>query len=241
MPGVMLWIWDGTKWVKALGDAEGHLQVDILSGAAVETRPHGYDGADWQTLLVEAAALRNLRVRLFDGANGIDSELLSQTNVPGAERALDTIACLYLWDSFNSQWHPIGIPFLKGDADIGFGTMPVAPWVWNGATWDRMYSWTGGIQKVGRAEIDSTTVRKTAVGQVVAGAHELYWISCNPAAGNSVWELTDAIIALQPIALDHFHTGREGHVMTYDPPMKFTTGIYLETLTNMTSVVFCYV
>lgn len=84
------------------------------------------------------------------------------------------------------------------------------------------------------------TVRMVAAGLVVAGAHDLYWLSCNPAAGNSVWELTDSLVALAPIVIDHFHTGREGHVMTFHPPIHFATGIYLETFANMTSVVLCY-
>lgn len=239
--GAFLWGWDGTNWVKLLLDAAGHLQVDILSGAAVETRPHGYDGADWQTLLVEAAALRNLRVRLYDGANGLDSELLSQASVPGAERGLDTISCLYVYDSFNSVWKPVIIPFFIGDGDGGWGTLPVAPWVWNGATWDKMRSWTGGIQKVGRAEIDSTTVRKVAVGAVVGGAHDLYWVACSPDAPNAEWELTDAIAGGGAVVYDHFDADKHSEHLIFDPPMKFATGIWIETFTNMKSLVFCYV
>jgi len=83
--------------------------------------------------------------------------------------------------------------------------------------------------------------RRVGTGLVVGGVHKLYWISCNPGAGNSLWELTDAIVALGAVVLDHFHTGREGHVMNYYPPMQFNNGIYLETFTNMTSVVFGYV
>ena len=37
------------------------------------------------------------------------------------------------------------------------------------------------------------TKRMTAAGQVISGAHKLYWIEINPSTGNSVFELTDAI------------------------------------------------
>lgn len=86
----------------------------------------------------------------------------------------------------------------------------------------------------------ATTVRMLAAGLVVAGEHDLYWVHCNPAAGNSTWELTDAIIALQPIVIDHFETGRQAHIVTFHPPIHFAVGIYLETFAAMTSVVLCY-
>ncbi len=86
-----------------------------------------------------------------------------------------------------------------------------------------------------------TTARLVAVGQVVAGAHKLYWISMNPSAGASVFELTDDITGLTAVVLDHYHAGRESHVFNAQPPMPFTTGIYLKTLTNMTSIIFGYV
>lgn len=85
------------------------------------------------------------------------------------------------------------------------------------------------------------TKRMVAVGQVIAGAHKLYWIKCNPAAGNSAWQLTDAIAALGVVVLDGFHTNRESHMVPISPPMPFTTGIYLETFTNMTSMTFGYI
>jgi len=85
------------------------------------------------------------------------------------------------------------------------------------------------------------TERKIATGQVVTGAHKLYWLKCNPSAGNSVWELTDDTDGSTAVVLDCFHTSREGHVSSYSPPMQFNNGIYLKTFTNMTSMVFAYV
>ncbi len=84
------------------------------------------------------------------------------------------------------------------------------------------------------------TRRMAAVGLVVAGVHHLHWIHENPGAGNSAFDLTDAIVGGGAVVLDHFSTDREAHFMHMDPPMHFANGIYLETFTNMTSVVFGY-
>ncbi len=86
-----------------------------------------------------------------------------------------------------------------------------------------------------------TTVRLVAAGLVVAGAHKLYWINITPGAGNSLVELTDDTAALGAVVYDCFHTSKETHVHSLIPPMPFTDGIYLETFTNLTSVVFGYV
>jgi len=83
--------------------------------------------------------------------------------------------------------------------------------------------------------------RMVGTGQVVAGAHKLYWIITNPGVASSLFELTDAVAALGVVVLDHFDTTRDGHVMSLSPPKQFDTGIYLETFTNMTSLIFGYV
>ena len=86
------------------------------------------------------------------------------------------------------------------------------------------------------------TKRMVAVGQVIAGAHKLYWMATNPGVAASLFELTDAILAADPtIVFDHFDTARDGHMMNLCPPMCFTKGIYLETFTNMTSITFGYI
>jgi len=100
--------------------------------------------------------------------------------------------------------------------------------------------WNRPVGEWEKAPSRVTTKRMVAAGQVVAGEHKLYWVSCNPSAGNSLWELTDAIAALGAVELDCFHTAKEGHVSNYLPPMQFDTGIYLETFTNMTSITFGY-
>jgi len=86
-----------------------------------------------------------------------------------------------------------------------------------------------------------TPKRMVGTGQVIAGAHKLYWVHMNPSAGASVLVVTDAIIALAATLYDDFHTDKEGHIHQFNPPIQFSTGIYLETFTNMTSVLFGYV
>ena len=83
--------------------------------------------------------------------------------------------------------------------------------------------------------------RMTGTGQVIAGAHRLYWIACDPGAGNSLWEVTDAIAAGAAVLLSCFSTSRESKGFVFNPPCPFATGIYLETFTNMTAMTFGYV
>ena len=86
-----------------------------------------------------------------------------------------------------------------------------------------------------------STVHLVAAGQVAAGAHKLYWLACNPSAGNSVFELSDDLTGLTGTVLDCFSTAREGKGFSFNPPMPFSLGIYLKTFTNMTSCAFGYV
>lgn len=108
--------------------------------------------------------------------------------------------------------------------------MQIGNWLWNPATleWEK-------------APAAVLTIRIVAVGQVIAGAHKLYWVSCNPSAGLSVWELTDDTDGLSALRLDHYHTARESHNTNLIPPRQFINGIYLKTFTNMTSMTFGYV
>ena len=108
--------------------------------------------------------------------------------------------------------------------------MQIGTWLWNhiSSIWEK-------------SPAAVTTVRLGATGQVAAGAHKLCWISCNPSAGNSVWELTDDLVGGFMVVLDHYHTDRESHNTNLIPPMQFTNGIYLKTFTNMTSMAFGYV
>jgi len=88
------------------------------------------------------------------------------------------------------------------------------------------------------------TILRTAgdgAGQVIAGVHNLYWISCNPSLAASEWALSDDTDGLSDTLIEHHHPDRESHNTNLMPPMQFTKGIYLKTMTNMTSMTFGYV
>ncbi|KKM82113.1 hypothetical protein LCGC14_1322920 [marine sediment metagenome] len=206
-----------------------------------EKHVYGYDGSNWQTLLVESSTLKNLRVKLYDGANGIDSQLVDTGMT--TERGLVVAAQIYGRAGADNV-NPIrGEP---SDADNrGTSTWGLEVhsrlYGFDGSTWDRLRSYGTGILKTGRAEVGLLTARMTAVGQVGAtGARKLYWLHENGSAANAVYELADATSAGQTVVFDHFSTSKEGHMVTFDPPMEFSNGIYLETVTNITSIVFGY-
>ena len=109
--------------------------------------------------------------------------------------------------------------------------MNVGSWLWNHIThiWDK-------------APAVVTTQRMIAVGQVgAAGAHKLYWVSMNPSGPNSVLVLTDDTAVLGATVFDMYHATRDHMHMVLSPPMDFTAGIWIETLTNFTSVMFGYI
>lgn len=103
-------------------------------------------------------------------------------------------------------------------------------WLWNDIT-----------QEWEKAPAVVRTTRLVAEDTGIAGAHKLYWISCNPSAGLSEWGLSDAVAPGGAILIEHFHTDRDSHNTNLIPPMYFATGIWLETLTNMTSMTFGYI
>lgn len=202
---------------------------------------YGYDTANWQELLVESDVLKNLRVKLYDGANGINSHNLITAAFTYNNRGLIVASAPYLFDVPTLFYRAWSTARSKVDADSGAYTPDIALRGFNGASYDRLRSYGVGILKVGRAEIDSTTVRKTAAGAVVAGAHNLYWVACSPDSPSAEWELTDAIAGGGAVVYDHFDSDKHSEHLIFDPPMKFATGIWIEKFDHMHSLVFCYV
>jgi len=103
-----------------------------------------------------------------------------------------------------------------------------------------IWLWNDILNKWEKAPACVSTVRLVGTGEVIAGAHYLHWVSCNPSVAASVWELTDAIAGGGVVVLDHYHATRDSHNTNLIPPRYFTTGIWLETFTNMTSMAFGY-
>lgn len=92
-----------------------------------------------------------------------------------------------------------------------------------------------------KAPAVSIPKRMTGTGLVVSGEHKLCWLACTPSAGLSLWELTNAIVSGKTVVLDCYSTARESKMGNFTPPILFTTGIYLETFTNMTSITIGYI
>lgn len=85
------------------------------------------------------------------------------------------------------------------------------------------------------------TKRMAGTGQVIAGVHKLFWVSMNPSAANSILVLTDDTDGSTATVFDMYHATRDHMHMVLNPPMPFTTGIYIKTFTSFTSVMFGYV
>ncbi len=241
MPQNGIYGWDsaGSLWRKLLVGTTGILQVE--EQGTPEQHLYGYDGANWQNLLVESSTLKNLRVRLYDG----DNEIESYATFTGMDLALRGLVVNAIVRGYNgAKWAAARVSTVDTDnyAATAQALQTAARlFGFNGSTWDRLRTYDTGILKVGRAEVGLLTARMTAVGQVgAAGARKLYWIHENGSAASALYELTDAAAGGGAVVFDHFSTSREGHLITFDPPMEFANGIYLETFTNMTSIVFGY-
>jgi len=199
-----------------------------------------WNGSEWVKVIGESVANPNLRARLYAGANPITEGLASAISIDPADfRGLDVRNVMYLWRSA-AVLYLLKDALALGDADTGAHTLPVGLWGFNGANWDRLRTYLTGILKVARAETDAVTVRKTAAGAVVAGDHYLYWVACSPDSPGAEWELTDAIAGGGAVVYDHFDPDKHSEHLNFDPPMHFTTGIWIEKFDHMHSLLFCY-
>ncbi|MBA7648416.1 hypothetical protein ES703_56202 [subsurface metagenome] len=209
-------------------------------GGSLTCDIYGYDGSNWQKLLVESAAQHNLRVRLYAGANAIDTHSgLGHVTTVMYGLVTRAIVCGYDGTDFPRVYARAGNADNESTAHTGLVTN-ARLFGYDGEAWDRLRTWSTGVLKIGRAEVDSTTIRKTAAGAVVGGAHRLFWVACSPDAPAAEWELTDAVGGGQPVVYDHFDNDRHSEQLIFDPPMKFTTGIWIEKFDHMKSLTFCY-
>ena len=202
---------------------------------------YGYDGTNWQTLLVESSTQKNLRVGIYDSGDRV-RVVTAHTTFNAGIKGLVTASVMFIGEYPNALLASAS-RVNADDVTAGFAALNTASYLYgfDGSKWDRLRTYGTGILKVGRAEVGLLTVRKTAAGQVGAtGARKLYWITMNPSVAASVMELTDDTAALGTVEYDHYHANREAHHVTLDPPMEFSNGIYLETFTNMTSIIFGY-
>ena len=103
----------------------------------------------------------------------------------------------------------------------------IGKWHWN----DVNHEWEKG-------QLGIETVRLLGAGLARAGSCRCYFIHVSPSAANALCEITDAVAAGGVVKFDHWDTDRESSHMLFVPPMQFNAGIFLETATNLTSVVF---
>ncbi len=113
-------------------------------------------------------------------------------------------------------------------------------WIWNGTIWVRANADSSGNLRTEENHVGIAPDRKTATGLVNSGETRLHWIVVNPSAGSSNLELTDAVAGGAAVQIDLFHTTRESGQHNFIPPALFSTGLWIETLINYTSVVFGY-
>ena len=113
-------------------------------------------------------------------------------------------------------------------------------WLWNddANAWIKAKCDSRGYQLVNEEHEYLAPDRHTETGLVNAGETALYWLTLNPSGQNAVMALADAVEGGGTVVYDQFHAGREAEHFNFRPAMKFTNGLYLETFTNLTSVIF---
>ena len=225
------------------GDTKAARDAAIAAaiGGSLTCDIYGFDGMNWQKLLVQSAAHHNLRVALFEGAFRIYS-LVGGATIPHADRGLFTHSAGY--GTTGVSWHAFRMAPSSTDA-VSAGTdrllVNSSLYGYNGADWDRLRSYDTGILKVAKGAIGPARAKMTGTGQVgAAGVRKLFWIACSPDGPAAEWELTDADAGGGAVVYDHFDADKHSEQIDFDPPMEFATGIWVEKFDHMKSLVFCY-
>jgi len=85
------------------------------------------------------------------------------------------------------------------------------------------------------------TKSKVATGQVIAGAHKLYWIACSPDSTGSEFELSDDTDGSTANVYCHFDSDKHSEHLSLSPPMQFSTGIYVKKFDKIKCLHFGYI
>lgn len=120
---------------------------------------------------------------------------------------------------------------------VAYGTQL---WAWNGVAWVEVLANADGTLRVDMIHADIVQTRITATGLVFTGACYLHWITVNPSAPNSIVILTDSLVALAVPVWGYTRTARDSDHINFTPAMKFSTGLYVETLTAITALNIAY-
>ncbi|GAI84025.1 unnamed protein product, partial [marine sediment metagenome] len=155
----------------------GHLQVDVITAGGTASHCYGWAAGAWRTLLVEDATDFNLRVKLYDGANGVDAHLLSASSLdPAGLYGLNTLSHCYLWRTATSTmaWYTASA---LGDGNNAWHLGPVGLYGYNGADWDRLR-----VDAAYNLQVDVNEVRKTntsTIAQVAVGVASTAVLAAN--------------------------------------------------------------
>lgn len=115
-------------------------------------------------------------------------------------------------------------------------------WIWSNPLedWVKALASSEGLVVSTRCEQTLSTIRKIAAGPVLSGAYHVYWLTFNPDGGGAYIALTDALASGSPIKWDMNGEKVGGQHITFDPPMIFESGIYIESWAAISSVIFGY-
>ena len=111
----------------------------------------GWDGAAWQSLLVEDDTNFNLRVKLYDGANAIAAWTWSWIGIAIGNPQLLGVAAIQYMSNSATGVGPVRAARYLGDNDPASYIPPAALWGFDGTNWDRLRTYGTGILKVGDA------------------------------------------------------------------------------------------
>ena len=113
-------------------------------------------------------------------------------------------------------------------------------WGWDGTKWLPVLCDTNGILRQDQLHHSIVTVRITATGVVSAAPCYLHWISINPSGPNSAVVLTDSLAALATATWGYTKTAKDSDHREFNPAIKFSVGLYVETLTSVTAIYLAY-
>jgi len=239
--GSVMYGYSGTDYQRVRLPTLDATHAATLRGILAAAVMYGWDGATYSRVPVESSTTPNLRARLYGGADAVTVQAVQGGNIgAGSKYGITALAQLYAEQNTNSIL-PVSVAAGVSEGNDGTTILAVGPFAYNGTTYDRIRSYPGGVLKVARASAGLSTTRRTTVGAVKASAGVLYWISIYPSAASWAVGLDDSLDGSAATKWDMGGADANGLHIVFDPPIPFTTGIYVETMTNITSITAGYI
>jgi len=91
-----------------------------------------------------------------------------------------------------------------------------------------------------RSIATKATTRITATGAAITGACIVWWMTIAPSAATTVLDISDGTASGTTIWTHSCVSGNGAHIDFGEDGFAFTSGVYVETLTDITAVTFCY-